>query len=287
MHPKTALRLAFDLVILATLVLLYNKRAINLAWHELSGLVLFVFVAVHLLLNRNWISAITARLTSRELPVRTRISYALSLAAVIAFLAVAISGIALSRVVFGFHSDLVLWKILHKTGAAISLILIGIHLGLHYDFIASLLAQWFAVPEKSRSILHELRLVRPVLYIPKTARTLLIRTFIVLVLAGGAVSFATTPLLGWLALPFAHRPARPASPPQPPTAAPNIAAFPSAHPSSLPNGNATNPRRPPSGETAVFKTLGQYLSITLSIAIITAFIDRACRKIREKRSGPA
>ena len=30
MHPRTAVRLFFDLVILVTLVLLYNKRAISI-----------------------------------------------------------------------------------------------------------------------------------------------------------------------------------------------------------------------------------------------------------------
>lgn len=309
MHPRTAVRLFFDLVILVTLVLLYNKRAISMAWHEISGLVLFAFIAVHLIINRRWISAITARLSSGKLPARTLLSYAISFSAFIAFVLVAISGIAISRVVFGIHSNLAVWKIMHKTGAAVSLALIGVHLGLHYDFIASMLAQWFAVPEKGRSILHELQLVKPVLNIPRGIRTLLKNTFIVIVLAGGAVSFVTSPYLGWLALPFVTRPAKPATPPQAPVAV--IAAAPQAAvaersvrqqqrirardgsgqktgsgdtgtPKTV-QGNKGKVRDQP-GLATILKTLGQYTSITLTIAIITAFIDVALRKIREKRT---
>ena len=235
MNPRTAVRLFFDLVILITLVLLYNKRAISMAWHEISGLVLFAFIAVHLIINRTWISAITARISSGKLPARTLLSYAISFGAFIAFLLVAISGIALSRVVFGIHSNLAVWKIMHKTGAAVALALVGVHLGLHYDFITSMLAQWFAVPEKARSILHELQLVKPVLNIPRGIRTLLKNTFIVIALAGGAVSFATSPFLGWLALPFVTRPAKPATPPHPP---------PPRHPPPHPILQPTGPQVP-------------------------------------------
>lgn len=316
MNPRTAVRLFFDLVILITLVLLYNKRAISLAWHEISGLVLFAFIAVHLIINRTWISAITARISSGKLPTRTLLSYAISFGAFIAFLLVAISGIAISRVVFGIHSNLAVWKIMHKTGAAVALALVGVHLGLHYDFITSMLAQWFAVPEKGRSILHELKLVRPVLDIPRGIRTLLKNTFIVIVLAGGAVSFATSPFLGWLALPFVTRPAKPATPPQTPAAV--IAAAPqatagqpvrqqqrirardgsgqgngqgagygntaqaSAQGQAVAQGNKGKVRDQP-GLATILKTLGQYISITLTIAIVTACIDVALRKIREKR----
>lgn len=309
MHPRTAVRLFFDLVILVTLVLLYNKRAISMAWHEISGLVLFAFIAVHLIINRRWISAITARLSSGKLPARTLLSYAISFSAFIAFVLVAISGIAISRVVFGIHSNLAVWKIMHKTGAAVSLALIGVHLGLHYDFIASMLAQWFAVPEKGRSILHELQLVKPVLNIPRGIRTLLKNTFIVIVLAGGAVSFVTSPYLGWLALPFVTRPTKPATPPQAPVAV--IAAAPQAAVAERPvrqqqrirardgsgqktgSGDTGTPKtvqgnkgkvRDQPGLATILKTLGQYTSITLTIAIITAFIDVALRKIREKRT---
>lgn len=309
MHPRTAVRLFFDLVILVTLVLLYNKRAISMAWHEISGLVLFAFIAVHLIINRRWISAITARLSSGKLPARTLLSYAISFSAFIAFVLVAISGIAISRVVFGIHSNLAVWKIMHKTGAAVSLALIGVHLGLHYDFIASMLAQWFAVPEKGRSILHELQLVKPVLNIPRGIRTLLKNTFIVIVLAGGAVSFVTSPYLGWLALPFVTRPVKPATPPQAPVAV--IAAAPQAAVAERPvrqqqrirardgsgqktgSGDTGTPKtvqgnkgkvRDQPGLATILKTLGQYTSITLTIAIITAFIDVTLRKIREKRT---
>ncbi|EQM95250.1 DUF4405 domain-containing protein [Oxalobacter paraformigenes] len=212
MHLKTAIRLAFDLLILVAMVLLYNTRAMGLAYHEIAGLVLFAFFIVHLASNRLWITAITSRLASGTLPARTVFSYGVSLGLLAAFLAVGVSGVAISRVVFDFHSSWPVWKTIHKTGAAIALILTGIHLGLHHAFILGMLAKWFSIPD-TRSILHELRIARPFLGISLSAksRSVLLKTFVALVLAGGAASFATTPFFRWLSLPFVTKPAKQAS----------------------------------------------------------------------------
>ena len=60
MNVKTAFRLTFDLPVLVVMILLYNKRAISMAFHEIAGLVLFAFFVIHLLINRRWFTAITA-----------------------------------------------------------------------------------------------------------------------------------------------------------------------------------------------------------------------------------
>ena len=330
MHLKTAIRLAFDLLILVAMVLLYNTRAMGLAYHEIAGLVLFAFFIVHLVSNRLWITAITSRLASGTLPARTVFSYGVSLGLLAAFLAVGVSGVAISRVVFDFHSSWPVWKTIHKTGAAIALILTGIHLGLHHAFILGMLAKWFSIPD-TRSILHELRIARPFLGISLSAksRSVLLKTFVALVLAGGAASFATTPFFRWLSLPFVTKPAKQASAlpapaaaaPIPPPAAfgdavraktlpagekPQAPATPAARlarqtatetPAAA-TGNRLTPENSP-GKTArsqtrtrrrdtpglvtALKTLGQFISMTLFIAVVTALTDIRLAKARNKQ----
>lgn len=330
MNLKTAIRLAFDLLMLVAMVLLYNTRATGLAYHEIAGLVLFAFFVIHLVSNRLWITAITSRLASGALPARTVFSYGVSLCLLAAFLAVGVSGIAISRVVFDFHSNWPVWKIVHKTGAAIALILTGIHLGLHHAFILGMLAKWFSIPD-TRSILHELQIARPFLGISLSAksRSFLLKTFVALVLAGGGASFATTPFFRWLSLPFVTKPARQASAPLVPAAAapgsppaasraavqagtrpsgdkPQAPASPAARPAGqgametpaggtgnrLMQGEATGKtarvqsqarRRTTPGLLTAFKTLGQFISMTLFIAVFTALTDIRLAKARKKQ----
>ena len=339
MNLKTAIRLAFDLLILVAMVLLYNKRAFGLAYHEIAGLVLFALFVIHLVSNRLWITAITSRIASGTLPARTVFSYAVSLCLLLAFLAVGISGIAISRIVFDFHSAWPVWKIIHKTGAAIALILTGIHLGLHHAFILGMLAKWFSIPD-TRSILHELQVVKPFmgLSVPAKTRSFLLKTFIAIVLVSGAAGFATTPFFRWLSLPFVSRPASPHAPaPAPATAggtqAPSATTSglsPETGPSSgnrMPcpgqtlsapavsgacqtgrnatetpaagKGNRLMPgqqagktgqpqaqarQRATPGPVTALKTLGQFISMTLFIAVLTALADTGLAKARKKPS---
>jgi hypothetical protein len=293
MNVKTAIRLAFDLLLLVAMVLLYNKRAFGIAYHEITGLALFALFTVHLLINRRWISAITARLAGGTITARTAFSYAISLGALIAFVLIGISGIAISHVVFDINSTWPVWKIMHKTGAAIALILIGIHVGLHHAFILGMLRQWFAVPENGPSILHVLGLARPLVAIPSCFQRVLLKIFIVAVLAIGAAGFATTPFFKWLSLPFTpwrtvpHTPSGATFPSLAPPAATDTARPPLSRTAAVAgNGfmqrtrardesgpkDSGRPRDVPGIATAA-KTLCLYICMTLSIAIVTAFID--------------
>ncbi|MCZ4065805.1 DUF4405 domain-containing protein [Oxalobacter aliiformigenes] len=305
MNVKTAIRLAFDLLLLVAMVLLYNKRAFGIAYHEITGLALFALFTVHLLINRRWISAITARLAGGTVTARTAFSYAVSLGALIAFVLVGISGIAISRVVFDINSTWPVWKIMHKTGAAVALILIGIHVGLHHAFILGMLRQWFAVPENGPSILHVLGLARPLVAIPSRFRSALLKIFIVAVLAIGAAGFATTPFFKWLSLPFTprrtvpHTPSGATPPSLAPPAATDMARTPPLSRTAAVAGNgfmqrtrardgsgpknSGRPRDVPGIATAA-KTLCLYICMTLSIAIVTAFIDTLPGKAGRKKT---
>lgn len=305
MNVKTAIRLAFDLLLLVAMVLLYNKRVFGIAYHEITGLALFALFTVHLLINRRWIGAITARLAGGTVTARTAFSYAVSLGALIAFVLVGISGIAISRVVFDISSTWPVWKIMHKTGAAVALILIGIHVGLHHAFILGMLRQWFAVPENGPSILHVLGLARPLVAIPSRFRSALLKIFIVTVLAIGAAGFATTPFFKWLSLPFTprrtvpHTPSGATLPSLAPPAATDTARTPPLSRTAAVAGNgfmqrtrardgsgpknSGRPRDVPGIATAA-KTLCLYICMTLSIAIVTAFIDTLPGKAGRKKT---
>lgn len=128
------LKLALDLVMLVLLVLMYKKQVISLAFHEIGGLALIGLFVVHHLVNMRWIGAVTRRLFAKETPGLVRARYIVDVLLLIAFLAVGITGVLISKTLFSFHTAGNA-KTLHYFASAVSIILMGVHLGLHADYI--------------------------------------------------------------------------------------------------------------------------------------------------------
>lgn len=131
---KRALKLIFDAVMLLLLVLMYRKQAVGLEFHEIGGLVLIGMVALHLLFNGRWIGAATKRLFSKSTGGRARACYIVDALLLLALLTVGVTGALISKVVFSFHAA-GNFKTLHYFSAALTILLLGVHLGLHADYI--------------------------------------------------------------------------------------------------------------------------------------------------------
>ena len=128
------LKLALDMVMLVLLVLMYKKQVISLEFHEIGGLALIGLFVIHHLVNAKWIGAVTKRFFTKGTPGLVRARYIVDALLLIAFFAIGITGIFMSEVVFSLHvaGD---FKTLHYFASAMAIILTGVHLGLHADFI--------------------------------------------------------------------------------------------------------------------------------------------------------
>jgi len=131
---KRSWKLIFDAVMLVLLILMYRKQVISLTFHEVGGLALIGLVVMHLLFNARWIGAVTKRLFSKSTGIHARACYVVDALLLLALLAVGVSGVLISKVVFSFHAA-GSFKTLHYFSAALSVILMGVHLGLHADYI--------------------------------------------------------------------------------------------------------------------------------------------------------
>lgn len=131
---KRVLKLALDAVMLVLLVLMYKKQVVSLAFHEIGGLALFGLVLVHLLVNARWIGSATMRLFAKGTPGLVRARYIVDALLLISFLAVGVTGILISKVVFNVHVAGNA-QTLHDFTAALSVLFMGVHLGLHADYI--------------------------------------------------------------------------------------------------------------------------------------------------------
>jgi len=183
MNKKNLVRIILDSVMIVLLVLMYQARVVSLSFHEIGGLAACGLFVIHNGINRKWIAGVTKRLFTRPLPLKTRVGYAVDLLLLVSTVSIALSGIMISRTVLvNIYGDVGFWRPLHYSASAVALILVGVHLGLHWSFIRSMFT----------------RLVR----LPRVVARPLAVVCLAAVLALGAYSIATSSLVDWLADPF-------------------------------------------------------------------------------------
>ena len=136
LNPKTAriLKLVLDAIMLILLVLMYKKQVISMEFHEIGGLALIGLFLIHHLVNAKWIGAVTRRLFAKGTPGLIRARYIVDALLLVAFLAVGVTGVLISKVVFSLHVA-GNFKTLHYFASALAIVLMGVHLGLHADYI--------------------------------------------------------------------------------------------------------------------------------------------------------
>jgi len=129
-----ALKLTLDAVMLVLLVLMYRKQVISLQFHEIGGLALIGLFVIHNLVNGRWIAATTKKLFSKSTPAMVRARYIVDALLLVAFLTVGITGVLINKTLFAIRVAGNA-KTLHYFSAALAVLLMGVHLGLHADYI--------------------------------------------------------------------------------------------------------------------------------------------------------
>lgn len=147
---KNVLKIILDIIMTGLLVLLYNSHVISITFHEIGGLIIFGLFIVHCIFNRKWIIAITKKIFTKSLSVKVRIGYLVDFLLLLSFLFIIFSGICISKVLFPSAIQIsgIQWKSVHVFFSALSLILVGIHLGLHWNFITGMFKKLIKLPKK-------------------------------------------------------------------------------------------------------------------------------------------
>jgi hypothetical protein len=186
---KNIVKIILDIVMALLLILMYSKNVISMTFHELGGLIACGIFIIHMALNWKWVVGVTKRFFDLTLPVKTIIGYIVNVLLFFSVSFIAVSGIMISKTLFpGSGTGGMFWKTGHYFMASCALILVGIHLGLHWPFIRGMFAKLLKLPRK----------------IAKPAGILLLAAVIVF----GAWSLASTSFTGWLSAPFSSQGAR-------------------------------------------------------------------------------
>jgi hypothetical protein len=141
MKNKNKWKLLLDAAMVVVFSILYSKSVISLAFHEVAGLIILGVALIHVLLNWKWVVGMTKKIFSKNLPAKTRVLYIVDFLLLVCVIVMIVTSLLISKKLFGTsignHSSL---NPVHFCAAAIMLLLIGVHLGLHFSYIKTTLA---------------------------------------------------------------------------------------------------------------------------------------------------
>lgn len=178
----SVLKLILDFLMFVTLMLLYSKNVISLTFHELAGLIVIFVMLFHVLINGKWVCAVTKKMLDKNFPARTKILWVTDFLLLINTLAMLVTSFLISKALLpnflGGHNSLIPF---HFFFAALLVILLGIHVGLHFKYIANVISK----KKKQRKA---------------TKITAIIAA--VLIAVAGIYSISTTSYMRWIKAPF-------------------------------------------------------------------------------------
>jgi len=127
-------KVVFDLVMFALLAAVYCAQSTGVPVHEYIGVGVYVLFIIHLVYNYKWIINAGKRLFDKTLGIRIKLIYAVEVLLLMAFIAIGLSGVMISHVIFKL-GIMPVWRPLHSIASAVSIILLSIHIGLHGKMI--------------------------------------------------------------------------------------------------------------------------------------------------------
>ncbi|WP_326513968.1 DUF4405 domain-containing protein [Clostridium intestinale] len=135
------IKLFLDVIMAIIFVLLFNTHVFGgLTFHEVAGLFIGIAILVHIGLNWRWVKNITLSIFNKKITLKTRIGYFINILLLLDIATIIISGIFISKVTFNglnIHSSF-FNKSTHASASFIALALIGIHVGLHWQWIMNI-----------------------------------------------------------------------------------------------------------------------------------------------------
>ncbi len=129
-----------DLIVFTLFFLVVAPQSTGIPIHEWLTLVFFATFIVHLTIHWRWIVDISKRLL-KKLPGETRFNYLLNFVSYFMMVLAMVSGILISETVLpalGIHVVIdPFWTSLHETSADLSLLLLAVHLAMHWNWITN------------------------------------------------------------------------------------------------------------------------------------------------------
>ena len=153
---STVRNLLVDAAIFVGFLLATDPHATGQAIHEGLGIAFGVGIVTHLLLHWKWIVNVARRFV-RRLPGQVRINSLLNSLLFVTVTLIIFSGIMISKVVlstFGLSgSHDAIWRWLHTSATNTALIIVGLHVALHWKWIVSTIKRYVVQPLSKTNVM--------------------------------------------------------------------------------------------------------------------------------------
>ena len=143
MNKKNIFKIAVDIAMIALFVTFFNIGLLGFKFHVIGGIIFGALILVHIIVNRKWVVNITKRIFDKNLKTRTRISYIISFCLLVTVCAILVSGICIMKA--ANYDRVMFWKMLHIGASYLSIALIGLHLGLYWNFVSNFFKKMFNI----------------------------------------------------------------------------------------------------------------------------------------------
>ena len=127
---KQRFKLALDVIMLLMMLTFFNKQLISMQYHEIAGLVCIALVVIHIGINLKTVTAMCKKFMKVPLAIKTGLIVDILL--LLCFICIGVSGVLISHTILtGISSTNMIFKMLHMFAGGLSVILLGVHIGLH------------------------------------------------------------------------------------------------------------------------------------------------------------
>ena len=148
-RSPTKINFVIDLSIFIAFLVAMDPRLTGMAIHEWLSIAFGTAVIVHLLLHWKWIIATTRRAFGK-IAAQARINYILNILLLIAMTIIIFTGLMISEVALpGLTIQLqpnAAWRFLHSFSADAVLIILGLHVALHWKWIVNAFRRYIVRP---------------------------------------------------------------------------------------------------------------------------------------------
>jgi hypothetical protein len=151
-HPafkQNLTKFLLDVLIFAGFLLALDPRVTGIPIHEWLTIAGTAAIILHFLLNWNWIAGLTRRFVRRA-SFKARLNYILNWLFFIDGVLVMLSGVLISEVVLPLLGLQAMrnmqWRQIHSLTADLSLILLGLHLALNWDWVVHVFKRFILQP---------------------------------------------------------------------------------------------------------------------------------------------
>jgi len=145
----TKTNLILDTTIFAAFLAVANPSLTGMTIHEWLALAFAAAIVTHLLFHWNWLVTVTKQFF-KKLFHQSRLNYLVDALLFIAMTAAMLSGLFISKSIMttlGIQLDVSRsWKTIHTLAADASLLLLGLHFALHFNWVVSSLKRYLVTP---------------------------------------------------------------------------------------------------------------------------------------------